>query len=300
MSQRPPRASVRAGVLDIEVRRSGDPDGWPVVLLHGFPYDAHSFDRVSELLVDAGADVVVPSLRGYGLTRFADATSMRSGQQAAVAHDLLDLIEALELDCPIVAGYDWGGRAACVVAALWPDRVSGLVSGNGYLLQDIADSGTPLPPHLERKHWYQYYLHGERGRAGLREHRAEFARLLWAEWSPSWTFTEEDFQQTRPAFDNPDFVEVVVHSYRHRYGLAGGDPAYEVTEQRIAAQPPIPVPTIVLDGEYDTVTQPRPREEHEPHFTSLVDYRLVGAGHNLPQEAPAEFARAVLDLHGRP
>ena len=298
MSQRPLRASVRAGVLDIEVRRSGDPDGWPVVLLHGFPYDAHSFDRVSELLVDAGADVVVPSLRGYGLTRFADATSMRSGQQAAVAHDLLELIEALELDRPILAGYDWGGRAACVVAALWPDRVSGLVSGNGYLLQDIADSGTPLPPHLERKHWYQYYLHGERGRAGLREHRAELARLLWAEWSPSWAFTDEEFQRTRPAFDNPDFVEVVVHSYRHRYGLAGGDPAYDVTERRIAAQPPVAVPTIVLDGEYDTVTQPRPREEHEPHFTSLVDYRLVGAGHNLPQEAPEAFSRAVLDLHG--
>jgi pimeloyl-ACP methyl ester carboxylesterase len=287
---------VRAGALDIEVRRSGDSDGWPVVLLHGFPYDAHSFETVAELLAGAGADVVVPSLRGYGGTQFVDATATRSGQQAAVAHDLVDLIEALRLDVPVVAGYDWGGRAACVVAALWPDRVSGLVSGNGYLLQDIAGSVAPSLPHLERKHWYQYYLHGDRGRAGLIEHRAELARLLWEEWSPTWAFTEDEFEATRASFDNPDFVDVVVHSYRHRYGLVAGDPAYDETEDRIAEQPRIAVPTIVIDGEHDTVTPARPRDAHEPHFTSLVDYRLVDAGHNLPQEAPEEFARAVLDL----
>lgn len=289
---------VRTGALDIEVRRSGDPHGWPVVLLHGFPYDAHSFDTVAELLGHAGADVLVPSLRGFGGTRIRDAGTMRSGQQAALAHDLADLIAALRLEEPIVAGHDWGGRAACVVAALWPETVSGLVSGNGYLLQDIAGSRTPSAPHLERKHWYQYYLHGERGREGLRAHRAELARLLWEEWSPTWSFDDDEFEATRPAFDNPDFVEVVLHSYRHRYGLVDGDPAYDDTERRIAAQPPITVPTIVLDGEHDTVTLAQARDEHEPHFSSLLDHRLVDAGHNLPQEAPEEFARAILDLHG--
>jgi len=285
-------------VLDVELRRSGDPAGWPVVLLHGFPYDAHSFGKVAELLSSAGADVLVPSLRGFGGTRFVADTTMRSGQQAAIAQDLAELIAVLDLEAPVVAGYDWGGRAACVVAALWPGQVSGLVSGNGYLLQDIAASRVPSRPHLERKHWYQYYLHGERGRAGLREHRAELARLLWEEWSPTWTFTEAEFEATRPAFDNPDFVDVVVHSYRHRYGLVHGDPAYDDVERRIAEQPPIAVPTIVLDGAHDTVTPARPRDEHEPHFSSLLDYRLVHAGHDLPQEAPEEFARAVLDVRG--
>ena len=285
VSVKPAPKTVRAGILDIEIRRSGDLGGWPVVLLHGFPYDGHSFDRVAELLVDAGADVVVPSLRGYGGTRFVDVADMRSGQQAALAHDLAELIDVLGLKNPVVAGYDWGGRAACVVAAVWPDRVSGLVSGNGYLLQDIASSRMPTTPH-----------HGERGRAGLQENRAMLVRLLWEEWSPTWAFTEEDFEATRTAFDNPDFVDVVVHSYRHRYGLVDGDPAYADTEHKLAELPPITVPTIVLDGEHDTVAPARPRQEHEPHFTSLVDYRLVDAGHNLPQEAPEEFARAVLDL----
>ncbi len=287
---------VRAGVLDVEVRRSGGTGGWPVVLLHGFPYDAHSFDRVADLLAEAGADVVVPSLRGYAGTRFLDAATPRSGQQAAIAHDLVALMDALDLEAAVLAGYDWGGRAACIVAALWPERVRGLVSGNGYLLQDIAGSGSPSAPHLERKHWYQYYLHGERGRAGLEEHRAALARLLWEEWSPTWDFTDEDFEATRPAFDNPDFVDVVVHSYRHRYGLVGGDPAYDETERRIAALPPITVPTIVLDGEHDTVTPARTRAEHEPGFTTLLDHRLLDAGHDLPQEAPEDFARAVLEV----
>ena len=174
--------------------------------------------------------------------------------------------------------------------------MSGLVSGNGYLLQDIAGSSEPSPPHLERKHWYQYYLHSERGRTGLSEYRAELARLLWQEWSATWTFTEQEFEATRAAFDNADFVDVVVHSYRHRYGLADGDPAYDDTERRIAEQPSITVPTIVLDGEHDTVTPAQPRDAPEQHFPSLVDYRLVDAGHGLPQEAPEAFTRAVLDL----
>jgi pimeloyl-ACP methyl ester carboxylesterase len=240
--------------------------------------------------------VVVPWLRGYGGTRFLDRATMRSGQQAAIAHDLVELIDALGLERPVVAGYDWGGRAACVVAALWPDRVAGLVSGNGYLLQDIAGSSIPSVPRLERRYWYQYYLHGERGRAGLREHRAELARLLWEEWSPTWAFAEEEFEATQRAFGNADFVDVCVHSYRHRFGLVAGDPAYDDTERRIAELPPITVPTVVLDGEHDTVAPAQSREEHAPHFTALVDYRLLDAGHALPQEAPEEFARAVIDV----
>jgi pimeloyl-ACP methyl ester carboxylesterase len=287
---------VRAGVLDVAVERSGDLGGWPVVLLHGFPYDVRCYDEVAAILAEAGADVVVPYLRGYGGTRFVSDAIMRSGQQAALAHDLLDLIDALGLQTPIVAGYDWGSRAACLVSALWPDRVAGLLSVSGYMVQDIRAEANPKPPASERTLWYQYYLHGERGRAGLRAHRADYARLLWQEWSPTWSFTDRDFEATSRSFDNPDFVDVVVHSYRHRFGLVDGDPAYQTTEERIAEQPPITVPTIVMDGTDDTVTPARPREQHEPHFTKLLDYRHVAAGHNVPQENPAEFARAVSDL----
>lgn len=290
-------AMVAAGVLDVAVERSGSPAGWPVVLLHGFPYDVRCYDQVAAILAEAGADVLVPYLRGYGGTRFADPATLRSGQQAALAHDLRALIDALELPAPIVAGYDWGGRAACLVAALWPDQVGGLVTVTGYNVQRIAVAATPAAPEIERTLWYQYYLHGERGRAGLTAHRADFARLLWRDWSPTWNFTEPDFQATAAAFDNPDFVEVVVHSYRHRYRLVVGDPAYQDSENRIADQPTIDVPTIVLDGAHDTVSPPRPRTEHEAHFSNLIDYRLLAAGHNPPQENPAEFARAVTDLH---
>jgi pimeloyl-ACP methyl ester carboxylesterase len=290
-------SSVRAGVLDVAVERSGTRGGWPVVLLHGFPYDARSYDQVAATLAEAGADVVVPYLRGYGGTRFSDAATMRSGQQAALAHDLLELIDALGLAGPIVAGYDWGGRAACLVSALWPDRVRALVTASGYNVQAISAEAAPKPPATERTFWYQYYLHTERGRAGLATYRAEYARLLWQDWSPTWAFTDADFESTRTSFDNTDFVDVVVHSYRHRYGLVDGDPAYQATEDCIAGQPVITVPTIVLDGRQDTVTPPRPREQHEPHFARLVDYRLADAGHNAPQEDPIEFARAVTDLH---
>jgi pimeloyl-ACP methyl ester carboxylesterase len=290
--------TVRAGVLDVAVERSGDPGGWPVVLLHGFPYDVRSYDQVARILAEAGADVVIPYLRGYGGTRFTDRATIRSGQQAALGHDLLELIDALGLVAPIVAGYDWGGRAACVVSALWPDRVTGLVTASGYNVQNIPHATAPRPPEIERTLWYQYYLHGERGRAGLSAHRSDFARLLWQEWSPTWGFTGGEFQATASSFGNPDFVDVVVHSYRHRYGLVEGDPAYQASEDRLAAQPPITVPAIVLDGRHDTATPPHPREDHEPHFTSLVDYRCVDAGHNTPQENPREFASAVRDLHG--
>ncbi len=288
---------VRAGVLDVAFERRGPTGGWPVVLLHGFPQDVRCYDGVAPALADAGAEVVVPYLRGYGGTRFASPETIRSGQQAALAHDLRELIDALGLAAPIVAGFDWGGRAACLVSALWPDRVSGLVSVTGYNVQDIPAAGEPQPPKSERRLWYQYYLHGERGRAGLAAYREDYTRLLWREWSPTWSFSDAEFAATAPSFHNPDFVDVVVHSYRHRFGLVDGDPAYERTEQAIAAQPRITVPTVVLDPTQDTLHEPEPRAEHESHFTDLAEVRTVDAGHNLPQEQPGEFAAAVLRLH---
>ena len=290
---------VRAGVLDVAFERHGNPDGWPVVLLHGFPYDIRCYDEVAVSLVEAGAQIVVPYLRGYGGTRFVDAATVRSGQQAALAHDLRELIGALGLAAPIVGGFDWGGRAACLVSMLWPDLVSGLVTVTGYNVQNIPTAGDPVPPEDERKLWYQYYLHGERGRAGLAANRADYARLLWREWSPTWDFSDAEFSATQPSFDNPDFVDVVVHSYRHRFGLVDGDPGYEATEQAIAAQPRITVPTVILDPTEGTLHAPEPRTEHERHFSNLVGLRTVEAGHNLPQERPDEFAAAVLRLHDR-
>jgi pimeloyl-ACP methyl ester carboxylesterase len=287
---------VRAGVLDVAFERHGTPGGWPVVLLHGFPYDIRCYDGVAAMLADAGADVVVPYLRGYGPTRFASADTMRSGQQAALAHDLRELIGALGLTAPIVAGFDWGGRAACLVAALWPERVSGLMSVTGYNVQNIPASGNPAPPEAERRLWYQYYLHNERGRAGLAAYREDYTRLLWREWSPTWAFTDAEFAATAASFSNPDFVDVVVHSYRHRFALADGDPAYDQTEQAIAAQPHITVPTVILDPTEATLSTPDSRSEHERHFTQLVDLRTVDAGHNVPQEQPSEFAAAVVRL----
>jgi pimeloyl-ACP methyl ester carboxylesterase len=290
-------AVVRAGVLDVAFERHGNANGWPVVLLHGFPYDIRAYDRVAATLADSGADVVVPYLRGYGATRFISGDTMRSGQQGALAHDLRELIDALGLAAPIVAGYDWGGRAACLVAMLWPERVSGLVSVSGYNVQNIPASGQPAPPQDERKLWYQYYLHNERGRAGLAAYREDYTRLLWREWSPNWKFTEAEFAATAPSFSNPDFVDVVVHSYRHRYGLVAGDPAYDQTERAIEAQPVITVPTVIIDPTEETLASPDSRAEHETHFTHLVELHTVAAGHNPPQERPADFAAAVLRLH---
>ncbi len=287
---------IRAGVLDMAYERHGQAGGWPVVLLHGFPQDVRCYDHVAPVLAEAGADVVVPYLRGYGPTRFASADTIRSGQQAALAHDLRELIGALGLTAPVVGGFDWGGRAACLVSALWPDRVAGLVTVSGYNVQNIPVSGQPLPPEDERRLWYQYYLHSERGRAGLAASRRDYTRLLWHEWSPNWPFSEAEFAATATSFDNPDFVDVVVHSYRHRFGLVAGDPAYEPAEKAIEAQPQITVPTVVLDPAEDTLHEPETRAEHESHFPGLVELRTVTAGHNLPQEAPADFAAAVLRL----
>ncbi len=280
------------------MEQHGDPDGWPVVLLYGFPYDVRCYDRVTPPLAAAGAYVLAPYLRSYGPTRFIDQTTPRSGQQAALAADLSELIAALGLATPIVAGFDWGGRAACVAAALWPKMVRALVSVSGYNVQNISATTTPAPPEIERRLWYQYYLHSDRGRAGLNAYRREFARLLWQEWSPDWLFSDDEFAATAASFDNPDFVDVVVPSYRHRYGLIAGDPTYQELEDKISAQPPIPVPTVVIDPQCDPMIPfVPPRAAHEWRFPSLLDIRSVEAGHNVPQEAPEAFADAILHAY---
>jgi pimeloyl-ACP methyl ester carboxylesterase len=288
---------IQAGVLDIAYEDNGPADGKPVFLMHGFPYDIRAYDEVTPLLTAAGCRVYTPYLRGYGPTRFLSDATPRSGQQAALAHDLLALMDALAVPSGIVAGYDWGGRAACIVAALWPERAHGLVTVNGYNLQDIPNSGKPHAPEDEYRHWYQYYFHGERGRAGLAKNRRELCRLLWRLWSPNWRFDDATYERTAPSFDNADFVDVVIHSYRHRYALVPGDPAAEDTERRLAAQPPITVPTIVMEGGGDGVNSPARTKHQARHFTGDYERRDVPlVGHNLPQEAPREFAAAVLAL----
>lgn len=289
--------SVTAGALEVALEETGDSSGTPVVLLHGFPYDVHAFDDVAPLLAGRGCRVIAPYLRGYGPTRFLSPDTPRSGQQAALGHDLLALMDALALPRAVLAGYDWGGRAACVVAALWPDRVRGLVSCGGYNIQDIAGSATPRPPEDEHRYWYQYYFHGERGRAGLARYRRELCRLLWRLWSPDWRFDDETYERTAASFENPDFVEVVIHSYRHRFGLVAGDPAVEPIEQRLARRPPIAAPTVVLHGSDNGVSPVRSSEGQAEHFVGRYERRVLPrVGHNVPQEAPEAFAAAVLSL----
>jgi pimeloyl-ACP methyl ester carboxylesterase len=288
---------VRTSCLEIAYEQSGTPDAFPVVLLHGFPYDPRAFDQVVPLLTAAGLRATVPYLRGYGGTRFLSANTMRSGQQAALAHDLLELLDALKVKEAVLAGFDWGGRAACIVAALWPERVRGLVSCGGYQIQDIARSAKPADPEQEHRYWYQYYFHTERGRAGLATMRDEIGRLLWKLWSPTWVFDDATYARTAESFRNPDFVDVAIHSYRHRYGNVEGDPRYAPIETRLAALPKIRVPTLALHGAVDGVTPSRTSEGHAKYFTGRYERRLLdNVGHNPPQEDPEAFAKAVLDL----
>ena len=289
--------NIDAGVLNVTYIECGPADGWPAVLLHGFPYDVHAYDEVAEILVGKGARVIVPYLRGYGPTRFLKSHTPRSGQQGALGADLLALLDALKIEKAILAGYDWGGRAACVVSALWPERVRGLVSFNAYNIQNIARSSEPAPPEAEHRFWYQYYFHSERGRAGLGKNRHALCKLLWKLWSPKWAFTDETYDRTAKSFDNPDFVDVVIQSYRHRFALAEGDPAYDGIERRLAAQPPITVPAITIDGDADGVAGPVGTARTASRFTGPHQHRVFeGIGHNAPQEAPERFAEAVLDV----
>lgn len=289
--------TVHAGVLEIAYLESGNPAGRPVFLMHGFPYDVHAFDEVAVILAAKGFRVIVPYLRGFGPTRFLHADTPRSGEQAALGADLLALMDALRIDRALLAGYDWGGRAACVIAALWPQRCAGLVSLNSYNIHDVARAMEPDTPANERSLWYQYYFHNERGRAGLTTHRRNLIRLLWQDWSPSWNFDDATFERSAPSFDNPDFVDVVIHSYRVRYGLVEGDPAYAAIERQLAALPAISVPSITFDGEDDGVRPPASAQAAAHRFSGRRSHRIVpGAGHNLPQEKPEIFAQAVIEL----
>jgi len=290
---------ARTNILEIAYEDSGPETGFPVLLMHGFPYDPRAFDDVVPPLVEAGYRAIVPYLRGYGQTRFLEADTPRSGQQAALGRDLVELMDALALPSAVLAGFDWGGRAACVTAALWPERVRGLVSANGYNIQDIAGSVVPAPPQQEHRLWYQYYFHTERGRAGLQTNRRELCKLLWQLWSPNWKFDDATYARTADSFDNPDFVDVVIHSYRHRFGYAPGDPAYDIFERQLAERPPITVPTIVLHGEGDGIARSSSSASQSRFFTGSYQYRLIPViGHNVAQEAPKETAAAVLELLG--
>jgi pimeloyl-ACP methyl ester carboxylesterase len=292
-----PLRYVRAGGLQLAYFESGPASGPPVFLMHGFPYDIQAYAEVAPVLADAGCRVIVPHLRGFGPTRFLSGATPRSGEQAALGADLLALMDALAIQRAVLAGYDWGGRAACVVAALWPGRCAGLVSFNSYNIQNIARGMEPDTPENEHRLWYQYYFHSERGRAGLAKDRRALTRLLWKLWSPTWAFDDATFARTAAAFDNPDFVEVVIQSYRHRFGLVPGDPAYADIERRLAGQPAISVPAITLDGADDGVRPPADAAAHAHRFTGPRSHRVVpGVGHNMPQEAPRVFADAVLEL----
>lgn len=295
-TQRPVRR-IRTGVLEIAYEESGPASGFPVLLLHGFPYDPRAYDEVAPPLAAAGFRVIVPYLRGYGETRFLSSSTMRSGQQGAMGRDVVDLMDALAVPKAVLVGFDWGGRAACVAAALWPERVRGLVSCNGYTIQDIAASVKPAAPEQENRLWYQYYFHTERGRAGLQANRHDFCKLLWKLWSPNWKFDDATYDRTAASFDNPDFVDVVIHSYRHRFGYVAGDPAYDAIEAALAKQPRITVPTIALQGGGDGVNAAGASAAQARFFTGRYDYRVIPRiGHDVPQEAPAETARAALDL----
>ena len=285
--------TINAGVLYVAYEEYGPADGWPCVMGHGFPYDASAYAEAAPILATTGARVIVPYLRGFGPTRFLSPDTPRSGEQAALGADLLALMDALGIERAVLGGYDWGGRAACVVAALWPERATALVSGNSHNIQNIAGAMEPAPPAEEAAFWYQYYFHCERGRRGLMQHRRDIGRLLWRLWSPNWDFGDAAFERAARSFDNPDFVEVVIHSYRHRYGLVAGDPAYAETEGRLAKQPPISVPAITIDGDADGVNPGT--AHHAGKFVGPHEHRVfAGAGHNLPQERPREWAQAVI------
>jgi pimeloyl-ACP methyl ester carboxylesterase len=292
-----PLRHVDAGVLNVAYYETGPADGPVVVLLHGFPYDIHSYVDVVPMLAARGCRTIVPYLRGYGPTRFLDEKTPRSGEQAAMGADLIALMDALAVPRAVFAGYDWGGRAACVAAALWPERCIGLVSVNGYLVQDIAKAMVPVKPEREVPLWYQYYFQLERGRAGLAVNRRGIARILWRQWSPNWDFDDATFERTAAAFDNPDYVDVVIHSYRHRFGLADGDPQYAEVQRRLAALPVIAVPAITFDGAADGVTPATDGAVSASKFPGRRGHHVLpGVGHNLPQEDPVAFAGAVMEL----
>lgn len=286
-------------VLDIGYEENGNPQGFPVILLHGFPDDAHAYDEVAPPLAKAGYRVIVPYLRGFGPTRLRDASTPKTGEQAAIGQDLIDFADALKLPRFALGGFDWGVRAAGIAAALHPDRVRAAVLVGGYSIQDVFAAPRPGPPASERALWYQWYFNTERGRAGLAANRKSLCRLLWEEWSPGWKFSDESYNRTAASFENPDFVGVVIHSYRHRNGNAAGEPRFEAVERELAKRPKIDVPAILLYGANDGIARPGPdvTPGERAVFPKLVSRRVVaGAGHFLPREKPEVMASAMLEL----
>ncbi|HEY2049664.1 MAG TPA: alpha/beta hydrolase [Caulobacteraceae bacterium] len=288
---------VNAGLLDVGYADTGSPGAPTVILMHGWPYDIHSFAEVSSILAGRGWRVIVPYLRGYGSTRFLSAGTMRNGQQSVVALDIVALMDALKVEKAVLAGFDWGARTADIIAALWPERCAGLVSVSGYLIGSQAAGQAPLPPDAELQWWYQFYFATDRGRAGYAKYRREFNRLIWRLASPKWAFDDATFDRTAQAFDNPDHVDIVIHNYRWRLDLAQGEAKYDDLEAQLAKAPVIAVPTITLEGDANGAPHPDP-SAYRAKFTGHYAHRTIGpgVGHNLPQEAPREFAQAVIDV----
>jgi pimeloyl-ACP methyl ester carboxylesterase len=290
---------TNAGVLNVGYAEAGPADGPVVILLHGWPYDIHSYVDVAPLLVSAGYRVIVPYLRGYGTTRFLSNETLRNGQQAVVAVDIIALMDALRIEKAVLAGFDWGARTANIVAALWPERCKAHVSVSGYLIGSPESNKVPLPPKAELEWWYQYYFATERGRAGYDKYRGDFAKLIWQIASPKWDFDDATFARTAAAFNNPDHVSIVIHNYRWRLGLAEGESKYDDLERRLAEAPVINVPTITLEGDANGAPHPD-ASSYANKFSGKYAHRLIkgGIGHNLPQEAPQAFAQAVVDVDG--
>ena len=289
---------ARTSVLNIGYEEHGDPSGFPIMLLHGFPYDIRSFDGVVPPLVEAGHRVIVPYLRGYGATTFLDPDAPRTAEQAAIGQDIVDLTEALNIDRLVLAGFDWGLRAACIASILHPEMVAGFVAIGGYSVQDTVNKESPAPAFREARMWYQWYFNTEQGRVGLEENRRDIIRHLWETWAPTWKYTEEAFNRSAPSFDNPDFVDIVVHSYRHRHINAPGEDRFIEVERKLAEGPPVTVPSIVLRGRDSGLGAPsEDPSEDERNFTNLVARRIVAkAGHDLPVQRPDAVSTALLEL----
>jgi pimeloyl-ACP methyl ester carboxylesterase len=288
---------IEAGVLNVGYAEAGPATGPAVVLLHGWPYDIHSYAEVAPLLEAKGYRVIVPYLRGYGTTRFLSADTIRNGQPSVVAADIIALMDALKIDKAVIAGFDWGARTADIIAALWPERCKALVSVSGYLIGSQESGKMPLPPQAELQWWYQFYFATERGRAGYEKYRHDFAKLIWKQTSPKWNFDDATFNRSAAAFDNPDHVAITIHNYRWRQGLAEGEPKYDDLEKRLAESPVITVPTITLEGDANGAPHSEP-SSYAKKFSGKYEHRNIngGVGHNLPQEAPQAFAKAVIDV----
>ena len=292
-----PIRQIDAGILNVGYAEAGPGDSPPVILLHGWPYDIHSYVDVATMLASAGYRTIIPYLRGYGTTRFLASETIRNGQQSALAVDIIALMDALKIEKAVLAGFDWGARTAAIVAALWPERCKALVSVSGYLIGSREANRMPLPPKAELEWWYQYYFATERGRAGYDQNRRQFARLIWQLASPKWDFDDATFDRSAAAFENPDHVSIVIYNYRWRLGLADGEPKYDALETQLAEFPIIVVPTITLESDANGAPHPDP-SGYAKKFSGKYEHRTItgGIGHNLPQEAPQAFAEAVIDV----